>query len=110
MATGRLGTADLAATTITDVYTVPASTKASCNVNFANRNASTVAIRLALSDTSATQGNDEFLFYDLNLGPVGSSNSTASYTALMMDAGKIITAYSDASNVSVVVTGVEEAV
>ena len=106
MATGRLGVADLSATTITDIYTVPASTIASVNVNVCNRTASTVKVRLALSDTTVTQGNDEFIEYDVSIP----ANGVLERTAIMMDAGKIITAYSDTANVSVVVTGVEEGV
>lgn len=105
MATGRLGTADLAATTITDVYTVPASTITSANVSVCNRNASTVKIRLALSDTTVTQGNDEFIEYDTSIPP----NGTFERNGIVLDATKILTAYSDTANVSVVITGVEEA-
>ena len=106
MASGRLGTADLAATTITDVYTVPASTLTSCNINICNRNATAIAIRIAVSDTTVTQGVDEFLVYDKSI----SANDSAQITANTLDATKIITAYSDTANVSIVVMGIEEAV
>ncbi|MBL4680852.1 MAG: hypothetical protein JKY88_09035 [Pseudomonadales bacterium] len=106
MATGRLGTADLSAATITDVYTVPASTKTSVNVNVCNRNSTQVKVRLAISDTTVTQGNDEYIEYDA----VITGNGVLERTGLMMDAtNKFLTAYSDTANVSVVVTGIEEA-
>ena len=106
MASGRLDTADLSATTVTDVYTVPASTLASCNVNVCNRNASSVKIRLALSDTTATQGADEYIEYDVSVP----GNGVLERTGIVLAAGQIVTAYSDTADVSVVVTGVEEAV
>ena len=106
MASGRLGTADLSATTITDIYTVPASTLASVNVSVCNRNASPVKIRLAISDTTVTQGNDEFIEYDTEIP----GNGVLERTGIALDATKIVTAYSDTASVSVVVTGIEEAV
>ena len=106
MASGRLGTADLSATTITDVYTVPSSTLASVNISVCNRNASAVAIRIAVSDTAVTQGNDEFIEYGVSIA----GNGVLERTGIALDATKIVTVYSDAANVSVVVTGIEEAV
>ena len=104
MATGRLGTADLALTTITDVYTVPTSKIASVNISVCNRNSSAIKIRLAISDTTVTQGDDEFIEYDYSL----TGNGVLERTGIMLDAGKIITAYSDTLDVTVVVTGIEE--
>ena len=56
---GRLGANDLAATTNTSVYTVPASTKATVNINVCNRNSSAVKIRLAIEDGSTGTPADE---------------------------------------------------
>lgn len=106
MASGLLGSADLSATTITDIYTVPASTLTSCNINVCNRNASVVKVRLALSATTVTQGATEFIEYDTQI----LANSVLERTGVILQAGKIITAYSDTANVTVVATGVEEAV
>jgi len=106
MASGRLGTADLSATTITDVYTVPASTLASVNIGICNRNAATVTIRVAVSDTTVTQGADEYIEYETPLGAYG----VLERTGIVLDAGKIITVYSDTANVSVVITGIEESI
>lgn len=104
MATGRLGTADLSATTVTDVYTVPASTIASMNISVCNRNSTIAKVRLALSDTTVTQGADEYIEYDQAIP----ANGVLERTGIILDASKIVTAYSDSANVSVVVTGVEE--
>ena len=106
MASGRLGTANLAATTITDVYTVPANTLTSCNINICNRNATAAVVRIAISDTSVTQGLDEFIEYDYSL----SAKGVLERGGVLLDAAKILTVYSDTANVSVVVTGIEESV
>ena len=104
MASGRLGVADLSATTITDVYTVPASKITTCTVSLVNRNTTAVTVRLAISDTTVTQGNDEFIEYDTTILAKG----VLERTGLVMDAAKILTAYSSTANVSVVVWGFEE--
>jgi len=100
MASGRLGTADLAATTNTTVYTVPTNTKTFCSVNACNRNATPVNIRLALSDTG-TPGLDEYIEYDLQV------DEAAERTGIVLQADKRVVAYSDTANVSVVVYGEE---
>lgn len=103
MASGRLGASDLAATTATTVYTVPASTLAAISVNVCNRNASSVTLRLALCATG-TPAVEDYLEYE-TLIP---GNSLLERTGLLLDAGKRVVAYSSAANVNVVVVGVEE--
>ena len=72
MATGILGTADLAAATNTTVYTVPADTFAVVTVNITNRNTASRDVRLALSATG-TPTNAEYLEFDTELLGNGSS-------------------------------------
>lgn len=103
MASGRLGAVDLAATTNTTVYTVPASKTASFSVNICNRNTSSVTVRLALSATG-TPGVTEWIEYDA----VIPGNGVLERTGLMLDTGKLVVAYSSTANVSVVAYGVEE--
>lgn len=105
MASGILGKADLSATTITNIYTVPASTLSVFNILICNRNTSAVKIRIALSSTSVTQGTDEFIEYDTSIP----ANGVLERTKIMLDASKIVTVYSDTANVTVLVTGFEEA-
>jgi len=106
MASGRLGTANLLATTITDVYTVPASTLTSLNVNICNRNNAVARIRIALSSVSVTQGNDEYIEFDTTIEAYG----ILERTAVLLGAGQILTVYSDIADLSVVATGIEETV
>jgi hypothetical protein len=102
MATGRLGVADLAATTNTSLYTCPANTYAVVTVSICNRSGSTVTIRVSVSDSS-TPANSEFIEYDQELLP----NSVLERTGIVMDATKILVVRSSGASVSAVVMGIE---
>ncbi len=102
MATGILGTSDLSATTNTTVYTVPASTFSVVTVSICNRSASTVTVRLAAS-TTGTPGNAEYLEYGTQI----LANGVLERSGIVLDAGKNVVAYSSATSVNVVVTGIE---
>jgi len=103
MASGVLGQVALASTTYTTVYTVPTSTLAYVNVNVSNRNATDIAVRVALAAT-ATPTNAEFIEFNSFIAP----NGVLERTGLVLDAGKRLIAYSNSSNVSVNVYGVEQ--
>jgi hypothetical protein len=103
MASGRLGANDLAATTNTTVYTVPAGKLATFNVSLTNRNATPVAVRLAMAATG-TPTASEWLFYDYMLA----GNNTVERTGLVADATKLLVAYAGATGVSVVAYGLED--
>ena len=97
-----LGKADLSATSNTSVYTVGSGKEALVNVNVVNRNSSAVTIRLANAD-GGTPSNDEYIEYDYSLA----GNESFQRTGIHMQAAQIIVAYSSATNVSVVVDGLE---
>ena len=105
MATGRLGTADLAATTYTALYTVPSDTFSVVSVNILNRGATAITCRIALTTTvpPAAPGNAEFIEYDVSIG----GNGVMERTGIVVDAGKIISVYSSATGVSAVCMGIE---
>lgn len=106
MANGLLGSVDLAATTNTTVYQVPASPTslvAATSVNFCNRNSTGVRVRLAICDTT-TPGADEYFEYERSIGPYESFERTG----LPTQAGKYYVAYASAANVSAQVYGFEE--
>ena len=102
MATGRLGTADLAAATNTTVYTCPSSTFAVVTVSVCNRGASAANIRVAVA-SSATPGNAEFIEFDTSI----SAKGVLERTGIVMDAGKLLVVRSSAVDVSAVVYGIE---
>lgn len=105
MASGLLGKANLSATTITDIYTVPVSTLATVNILICNRNSSAVVVRVALSATTVTQAADEFIEYGVTIP----ANGVLERSGILLQAGKIVTVYSDTANVTAIVNGFEEA-
>ena len=104
MATGRLGAADLAATTNTTIYTVPASKVGSCSVSLCNRNSAAVTVRLALASTG-TPGNAEWIEYDT----IVPANGVLERTGIVLAAAQRIVAYASAAGVSALAWGYEEA-
>jgi hypothetical protein len=102
MATGRLGTADLAAATDTTVYTVPSSTFAVVTVSLCNRSATARTVRIAICDTG-TPGDDEYVEYDAEV----LANGVLERTGLVLDAGKLLVVRSSGIDVSAVVYGIE---
>ena len=107
MASGRLGAADLAATTNTAIYTVPASTVATVNVNVCNRNAANVEVRVALLDGAiGTLVNEDYIEYDTPI----QLNEVLERTGIVMSVGQTIVVYSDTANVTAQVWGWEESI
>jgi hypothetical protein len=103
MPSGILGRNDLAATSNTSVYTVPSSKLSVLNFTVSNRGTSTAFLRVALSD-SGTPAQADFIEYDSALIPGG----VLERTGLVMDASKVLVAYSSNANVSIVAYGYEE--
>lgn len=103
MATGRLGIADLTATTNASVYTVPAGKIASFNISVCNRNNTEATIRIAVA-SAATPTVAEYIEYDATIP----GNSVLERTGIIADEGKIVVAYSNVGNISVVIFGIEE--
>jgi hypothetical protein len=102
MATGRLGTADLAAATDTTVYTCPTTTFAVVTVSVCNRGASAANVRVAVAST-ATPTDAEFIEFDTSL----SAKGVLERTGVVMDAGKLLVVRSSAVGVNAVVYGIE---
>lgn len=102
MATGRLGTADLSATTNTTLYTVPSSTFSVVTVNLVNRNSTATTVRIAIAG-SATPTGAEWIEYGVSLA----ANAVLERTGLVLDAGKNIVVYSTTTGVSAVAYGIE---
>lgn len=103
MATGRLGTANLSAATDTLLYTVPVGYFTVATVSIVNRSNSAVTIRMAVSTSTTTMGNDEYLEYETELLPRG----VLERTGLVMDAGKSILVRSSTAAVNAVAFGIE---
>jgi hypothetical protein len=102
MATGRLGTADLAAATNTTVYTCPVDTFAVVTVSICNRGSSPCSVQVAIS-SSATPNAAEYVEFDTAL----SAKGVLERTGLVLDAGKLLVVRSSAISVNAVVYGIE---
>ncbi len=104
MASGRLGAANLSATTVTDLYTVPASKLATVTLSLCNRNATSVTVRVGVSDTTVTQGDDEYIEY----GAIIAGYGVLERTGIVLAATQILTVYASGTGVSAVCWGFEE--
>jgi|SRR5210317_2524668 len=102
MANGILGTAALAATTNTTVYTVPADTFSVVTISVTNRNASSRTVRIALAATG-TPTDAEYIEYDTEL----LGNGTVERGGVVLDATKNVVVYANSTDVNVVVYGIE---
>jgi len=102
MATGILGQSSMVAATNTTIYTVPSNTFTVLSVNFCNRGSSTTSVRLAVAATG-TPTDAEWIEYDADVLPGG----VVERTGLVVDAGKLIVAYSSNSDCSVNAYGIE---
>lgn len=102
MANGRLGIADLSASTNTTVYEVPADNFSIVTLSVCNRDAGSRSIRVAIASADTPTGG-EWIEYDTTL--VG--NGTLERSGLVMDAGKKLVIYSNSLSVSAVVYGLE---
>ncbi len=102
MATGRLGTANLAAATNTTVYTVPATTFTVATLSVCNRSNSAITCRVSLSATTSPAA-DEWIEYDTEILPKG----VLERTGLVMQAGLNLIVWTSTANVSAVAIGIE---
>jgi len=106
MASGRVATLQLAATTLTSVYPVPSGTYGVYNISFTNTSSSSVTIRLAIS-SSPTSGSvqiNEYFEYGTTIIP----NGVFERTGIVIQANYYIYAYASVgSAVNVNVYGIE---
>lgn len=100
-----LASSNPAATTLTDIYTVPALTSTSISsVVVCNRGPIPVTFRLSAAAGGAADANNQYLFYDQALDGRSSFIATIGVTLATTDK---IRAFVSAANVSINVFGVE---
>lgn len=100
-----LGQAALAITTLTAVYTVPASTQAVVStVTVCNRGAGNATFRVSVSVAGAADDPKQYLYYDL---PLNAYDSFVLTLGIALGAGDIIKGYASTANLTMNVFGVE---
>lgn len=102
MATGILGQSAPSASTNTTVYTVPALTTATFNVNIVNTGTTVANVRLAISATG-TPTSSEWIEYNAEVLAGG----VLERTGFVAQAAKNVVVYTDTATVSVSVYGYE---
>jgi hypothetical protein len=100
-----LGQVALPATSLTAVYTVPASTEAVISsIVVCNRDSSSHKYRLSIAVAGASDDPKQYIAYDVNLLPESVDDFTIGAT---LGAADVVRAYADAAQVSVSVFGTE---
>ena len=100
-----LGQSALAATTNTNVYTVPASTEAVISsITVANRTGSPVTYRVAIRPNGDVLANEHYLAYDVT---VNGNDTTILTIGLTINAADVVTCYASAASLSIGVYGSE---
>lgn len=111
MAKKILGQSNPSATTVTTLYTVPASKEAVIStVSVANLAASTATFRLILqlsADAGATILNKQYLAYDITLG---ASDTTVITIGLTMATGDVLKVYASTATIAFQAFGDEASV
>jgi len=102
MATGILGTEDLAAGTDTTLYEVPTETFCVASLSVVNRGNAPAGIRVAVAELD-TPTNAEWIEFDTILDPKG----VLERTGIVLDAGKKLVVRSTVVNVNAVAFGIE---
>lgn len=102
MASGRLGAQNLAAATVTTVYTVPTDTFTIASISICNRGNQVTGVRIAIADED-TPTSAEFIEYDTELLPKG----VLERTGIAMGAGQKIVVRSSGGVTSAVAFGIE---
>ena len=102
MSSGRLGSAALAAAADTDLYTVPAGTVATVNINLCNRTAGAITVRIAIR--AGALADAHYIEYDTSIP----ANGVLERTGLAMSAGEIITVRAASAGISARAHGFEE--
>jgi hypothetical protein len=100
---GILGTADLAADTVTSLYECETDTLSVVQVNICNRHNEEITIEVAITDTEdVIDDNSMYIEYQTPIKPKG----VLLRTGVIVPVGKFLTVKSSHSNVSAVTYGI----
>jgi glucose-6-phosphate dehydrogenase assembly protein OpcA len=100
-----LGQLNPAATTATDLYTVPSATQAVVStIVIANLSTSATNFRIAIRVNGASLANNQYIAHEVIAQP---SDSTALTLGITLNAGDVITVYSGNANLTFTAFGSE---
>ena len=100
-----LGQAALAATTLTDVYTVPAATSATVSsITVCNRSSTSTTWRMSIAVAGAGDATSQYVYYDLPIPGNDTFIATVGFTLATTD---VVRFYAGAATVTASVFGVQ---
>lgn len=99
-----LGQSNPSATTLTDLYTVPASTESIANILACNRSSTNTTIRVSIAVGGAGDSNEQYIVYDLT---IRGNDSLEIVTGISLSATDVIRVYATLATVSFTATGIE---
>jgi hypothetical protein len=100
-----LGQSNPAATTETDLYTVPAATSAvASSVIVCNRSAVLSTFRISIAIAGATTANKDYIYYDL---PIGANDTFIATIGVTLAATDVVRVYASNTNLSFSLYGSE---
>jgi glucose-6-phosphate dehydrogenase assembly protein OpcA len=93
-----LGQSNPSATTLTTLYTVPASTNAVISsITIANLAATSATFRIAVRPTGTAIANSQYIAYDITLG---ASDTTVLTMGVTMNATDVLSVYASSATVT----------
>lgn len=99
-----LGQSNPSATTLTDLYTVPASTEVVGQVIVANRSAVATSFRISLAANGAADDNSQYIAYDVAIA----GNAVYSSPKITIDATDKVRVYATLATLTFTLMGGEE--
>jgi hypothetical protein len=100
-----LGQTALAATTLTDIYTVPAATQAiASSIVICNRSASSTTFRVSIAVAGASDTNAQYIYYDV---PIPGNETFIATIGITLEATDVVRVWAGAATLSVNLMGVE---
>lgn len=101
---GLLGQAKPAATTLTDVYTVPTGKVATVDIYVANTSGTPATFRVALAKSGAADSLEQYISYNEDLG----ANVRKKIARVVLNAGDVVRFYGSGADAAINVIGIEE--
>lgn len=93
-----LGQSNPSATTLTDLYTVPASTQAvGSSIVVANRSSTATSFRVAVRPAGAAISNEQYIYYDI---AIGGNDTFIATIGITLDETDVVSVYATDATLS----------